>query len=271
MKTTKHAILILAAIIAVYPLVWMSLTSLKSNAAIAENIWMLPTSPTLEAYKTVLTRNGAARSLLNSLLIAGSAVICVTGLAALAGYGFGRFSFRGKRWLWCLFLAGLFLPVHVTLIPLHRLEGMLGLSRGVGSAVFLCFVYIAFNLSFSVFFLRSFFEDLPQELEDAAAVDGCGPAGVFYRVMLPISLPALTVVALINAVMIWNEFVFALVLLQSQKYYTLPLMAMHFADETGLDLARTTAVLTLATLPIIALFLAAQRHIIKGISQGALK
>jgi ABC-type glycerol-3-phosphate transport system permease component len=271
MKTAKHSILILAAIIAVFPLVWMSLTSLKSNEAIAESIFMPPTAPTLEAYKTVLTRNGAARSLLNSLLIAGSAVIGVTGLAALAGYGFGRFTFRGKRLLWYLFLAGLFLPVHVTLIPLHRLEGMLGMSRGVGSAVFLCFVYMAFNMSFSVFFLRSFFEDLPQELMDAASVDGCGPAAVFWRVMLPISIPALTVVALINAVMIWNEFVFALVLLQSQEYYTLPLMAMHFADETGLDLSRTTAVLTLATLPIIALFLVAQRHIINGISQGALK
>jgi ABC-type glycerol-3-phosphate transport system permease component len=270
-KQARNILLIVAAAIAVYPLFWMTMTSLKSNAAIAENVWSLPTQPTLEAYTKVLTKGGAARSLRNSVIIAGTAVAGVTILAALAGYGFGRFEFRGKRLLWYIFIAGLFLPVHVTLIPLHRMEAMMGLSRGPGSAVFLCIVYMAFNMSFSVFFLRSFFADIPQELVDAAAVDGCGHGAVFWRILLPVSMPALTVVALINAVMIWNEFVFALVLLQSEAYYTLPLMAMHFADETGLDLSRTTAVLTLATLPIIVLFAVFQKRLITGISQGALK
>ncbi|MFT5128109.1 MAG: raffinose/stachyose/melibiose transport system permease protein [Rhodothermales bacterium] len=276
----KRIILIIAAAIAVYPLIWMSLTSLKTNEAINKSMWMAPTQPTLDSYRKVLgrpqgplktSRLSAARSLVNSLVIAGTAVLCVTMLAALAGYGFGRFNFRGKRWLWYLFISGLFLPVHVTIIPLHRLEGMMGISRGPGSALFLCMVYIAFNMSFSVYFLRSFFSAVPQEIVDAAVVDGCTDFAVFWRVLLPLSVPALTVVALINAVMIWNEFIFALVLLQSEKFYTLPLMAMYFADETGLDLALTSTVLTLATLPIIALFLAAQRHIITGVSQGALK
>jgi raffinose/stachyose/melibiose transport system permease protein len=270
-KPLRNSLLIAAAIIAVFPLAWMTMTSLKSNAAIADNVWAPPIPPTTAAYQQVLTKDGAARSLCNSIVIAGAAVVGVTILSALAGYGFGRFNFRGKRWLWYVFIAGLFLPVHATLIPLHKLEAALGLTRGPGPAMFLCLVYIAFNLSFSVFFLRGFFADIPQELVDAAAVDGCGHLQVFWRILLPVSLPALAVVALINTVMIWNEFVFAYVLLQSDDYYTLPLMAFHFTDETGLDLARTTALLTLATAPIILIFAAFQKHLITGISQGALK
>ncbi len=267
----RLTVLLLAAAITLYPLLWMAFTSLKTNAQIHRQLWLPDSSPTLANYQVVWESAHFWRFMLNSLAITGGTVAILLFLGALAGYGFGRFDFRGKHALWLLFLGGLFLPVHATLIPLHRLQATLGMTRGWYSLAFLGAIYLAFNLSFTVYFLRGFFTAIPDELEDAARVDGCTSFGVFWRVMLPLSLPALTVTGLINAVMIWNEFIFALVLLHDTSAQTLPRAVMRFSDETSLDLALTTAALSLTVFPVIVLFIAGQRWIIRGLTAGAIK
>ena len=269
-SAARLAILWIAVAVGVLPLVWTVCTAFKTDEAFTAGIWSLPLQPTLANFAEVAKSNFST-SLLVSLAVTAGAVLVLLALAALAGYAFAHFNFIGKKCLWITLMAGLFLPVHATLIPLYRIQADLAISRSWLSLVFLAAVYVAFNLSFSVFYLRGFFAQVPSELLESAAIDGCGSLRVFTRIMLPLSVPALVVVALVDIVMIWNEFVFALVLIRSTKLATLPLAVRNFADDTGLAIPQTCAALTLASLPVIIVFLIAQRKIISGLTEGAVR
>jgi raffinose/stachyose/melibiose transport system permease protein len=271
MKVMRHVVLWTAATLGVVPLVWTLYTALKTDSAINDSVWALPTSPTVTNFAAVGRSEEFVPGLINSALVTIVAVAVLLALAALAGYAFAHFDFTGKKVLWLLLMAGLFLPVHATLVPLYQIEAALKISSSWLSLVYLGAVYTAFNMSFSVFYLRGFFAQIPKELIEAATIDGCSSLRVFTRIMLPLSLPALTVVALVDMVMIWNEFVFALVLIRKQAFMTLPLAVMNFADDTGLNIPQTCAALTLAIAPVVVVFLFAQRRIISGLTEGAVR
>lgn len=266
-----RGLIVLAVGAALFPLAWMVNSSLRPHAEILRAPWALPAAPSLANYHEVWQRVDFGRAFANSLLITVSAVAVLTLVGALAGFAFARYRFPGQRLLWGLFLAGLFLPIHACLIPLYRAEALLGLGRVGGAQLYLAAVYVAFNLSFTVYLLHRFFRQLPPELDEAARMDGCSGLRLWWHLYLPLSLPALTVTALVNTVMIWNEFAFALVLLPASRYQTLPLIVKSFADETGQDLGLTTAAMTLATVPVVLLFLLAQRWLIAGMTSGAVK
>jgi raffinose/stachyose/melibiose transport system permease protein len=267
----RRALILLAVAAALFPLAWMANASLRPHGEILRAPWALAAAPSLTNYREVWLRVDFGRAFANSLLITAGAVAVLTLVGALAGFAFARYRFPGQRLLWGLFLAGLFLPIHACLIPLYRGEALLGIGRSGWSQLYLAAVYVAFNLSFTIYLLHRFFRQLPPELDEAARVDGCSGLRLWWYLYLPLSLPALTVTALVNAVMIWNEFAFALVLLPASRFQTLPLIVKSFADETGQDLGLTTAAMTLATLPIVALFLATQRWLITGMTSGAVK
>jgi raffinose/stachyose/melibiose transport system permease protein len=282
MKVRTLARLSIAAAVAVvfgYPLVWMALTSAKTQAEVDASPWALPqhafTAPAAaparqsalcENYGAVLTRGRFGRYYLNSIVVCGSAVLITCLAAAAAAYAFARMRFRGKEALFVLLLGGTMIPIHVTLVPLYGLTDLLGIRDTV---LALIGPYVGFGLPVSVFILRGFFEALPRDLEDAARIDGCGAVGAFWRVALPLSAPALATVFILNFVHMWNEFAFALTLTDTTAT-TLPVGIYQLSGNFGSNVPAVSAGLMIGVLPGLIVYFLAQKHIVKGMTAGAL-
>jgi raffinose/stachyose/melibiose transport system permease protein len=253
-----------------YPLVWMGLSAFRGEADLRRAPFALPTTPTMGHVSVVLSSGGFGRAYLNSLFASSVSVGITVALAAMAGYAFARLRFRGKEVVFFVFLAGMMVPVHVTLIPLNLLLGPRGLHLKDTCAA-LIGPYVGFGLPISILILRRAFEGAPVELEDAARLDGCSTWGVFWRVALPLVRPALATVVIFNFLTNWNEFAFALTLLNDASMHTIPLALWRFKGEHGMRLGQTCAALCVAVVPALLVYVAAQRHIIRGLTAGALK
>lgn len=266
----RHTVLILFLVIAGYPLLWMGMSAVRSERAIRKAPFALPHRPTADNVTRVLRSGGFGRAYVNSLVVAGVAVAVAVSVAALAGYAFARGRFRGKELLFLLFLAGMMVPVHVTLIPLNRLMGPDALNL---KDTYLALIgpYVGFALPISILILRGAFEGVPTELEDSARMDGCGDWGIFLHVALPMVRPALATVVIFNFLTMWNEFAFALTLVSKTSMRTLPLALWQFKGERGMFLGQTCAALCVAVLPVLVVYALAQRHIIRGLTAGAVK
>ena len=270
-RALRYAVLITFLVLAGYPLVWMTFSALRPEGALRRAPFGLPLSPTLEPLRAVVTSGVFGRAYVNSLLVAGVSVAASVMAASLAAYAFARIRFRFKETCFLLFLAGMMVPIHVTLIPLNRLLGPDAL-RLKGTYFALIGPYVGFALPISILILRRAFEGVPVELEEAARIDGCGTWGIFWRVALPLVKPALATVIIFNFLTMWNEFAFALTLISEPALRTLPLALWEFrGDEQSLNLAQTCAALAVTVLPVLILYALAQRHIIRGLTQGAVK
>jgi raffinose/stachyose/melibiose transport system permease protein len=263
-----YGVLAAYLVVTVYPLVWMAGTGLRAEGEIAENVWSLPAPPRWENLREVWRAGNFRRAYLNSVVVSVASGALSVAVAALAGYAFARLRFRGREVLFYAFLLGMMIPVHVTLIPLNRLLQAMGLRT---TYLALIGPYVGFALPLSTFILRGFFERVPVELEDAARIDGCSALGVFWHVALPSARPALATVVIFNFVTMWNEFVFALTFLRRSDLRTIPLALWEFSDEAGLVMSKTCAAMTISVLPLLAVFFLAQKHIIQGLTAGALK
>jgi len=249
-----------------YPLIWMALTSLKTQPEMDASAWALPSHVYLGNFERVFAQGWFLRYYLNSVLVCGVSVLVASGAAAAAAYAFARLRFRGKELVFLLLLGGMMVPVHVTLVPLYGLTDWLGIRNTV---LALIGPYVAFALPVSVFILRAFFEALPRDMEDAARIDGCSAAGAFWHVALPLAAPALSTVFIFNFVTMWNEFVFALTLTGGTAM-TLPVGIWHVSTNFGADIPAVTAGLTAGVLPGLVVYFLAQRHIVRGLTAGAL-
>lgn len=292
-KLGLFALCVLIGVAAGYPMFWMVSTGLKSRAEFLESTWSIPRRPRYENYLLVWygertcqkcgkefagTRCPSCgweperqtepfkRYYVNSIIVNAVSLVLIVLSSALAGYAFARMRFRWKEPLFYLFLAGMMVPVHITLIPLYRLTSALPIGYFV-----LILPYTAFSIPVSVFILRGFFEEIPVELEEAARLDGCSDLGVFLRVMLPLSKPALATVAIINFVNNWNEFVFATTFIRSPEMKTIPVGLMDFSDSFAGDPTLVCAALTLSVVPVMVCYVFLQRQIISGLTAGALK
>ena len=267
-SVARYVVLLVFAIVAAYPLVWMFVTALRTRTEVTRDKWALPASPTLDNFRQILTSYDFPRFILNSLVVVGSAVILTMAAAALAAFVFARMRFRGRSVAFYLILAGMMIPVHIVLIPLVKIAAFMGIRD---THVVLILTYVAFSLPVSVVILRGFFEGIPVELEEAARIDGCSDFGVFLHVMLPLAKPALAVVAIFNTITLWNEFVFALVLLDPPRLWTIPLGIFNLSEQYGVDLTLACAAMSVAVLPVLIAYFIAQKHIIRGLTSGAVK
>jgi raffinose/stachyose/melibiose transport system permease protein len=270
MKYLRPILLALVLVLAGYPLLWMTFSSLRSEGDLRQTPFALPLRPTGESYAAVFKSGGFGRAYLNSLLVTGVAVALSTAAAAAAAFAFARMRFRGREAFFLLFLAGMVIPPHVTLISLNRLMGPGALDL---KDTYLALIgpYVGFALPISILILRAAFEELPRDLEDAARIDGCGAFGVFWNVALPLARPALATVIIFNFLTMWNEFAFALTLISDRAMWTVPLALWQFKGERGMFLGQTCAALCLAVLPVLTVYFLAQRQIIRGLTAGAVK
>ena len=265
--TARRLALLLALLAAAYPLLWMTLTACRPEGDARRRPFALLFRPTLGNFREVLGSGLFGQAYLNSALVAVLGVALAVALAATAAFAFAHFRFRGRQTLFLLFLVGMMIPIHVTLVPLNRLSGALGIK---GTVWALLGPYVGFALPISILILRGAFEAVPRELIEAARMDGCGPWAVFRHVGLPLVRPALATVTIFNLLAMWNEFAFALVLAKGGGD-TLPLAITQFQGDHSTAITLVCAALAVSVLPLLLVYFLAQRHIIRGLTAGAVK
>jgi len=265
-------LLCIGAVFQLYPLFWMLMSALKPEGEITLYPLALPSSLHPENFSDAWAggRSQApiARYFVNSLIVTSLAVPILLFAAAMAGYGLARFRAIGSRVYYGGLLVLVAIPAHAFLLPLFFLMGDLGLRNNYLGLVL---VYAALGLPFSAVLLRSFFRSFPREVVEAALVDGCSQFGAFWRIVLPVARGALAAVAINNIIWMWNELLFALVLMNRVEMKTLPLGISTFRSEYTVDWRLTYAALVIASLPPLILFLLLQRHVTKGMTLGAVK
>jgi raffinose/stachyose/melibiose transport system permease protein len=256
------------ALIVLIPLVTTVINGFKSTADLMVDPFGLPKTWQWENYASVLQNPSFWRQLVNSSIIMVATAFGVVVIASMAAFVFARMSFRGRDLVFNFFTLGLLFPLAVAILPLYitlRQANLIDNHWGV------ILPQVAFGLSGNILILRSFFSTLPRELDEAAAIDGCTPAGFFLRVLLPLMRPALASVVVLTMVASWNAFFLPLLVLNSEQLYTLPLGIMQFQGQFGTDWARVLAFVSLALVPTVGFYLLAERQIIAGLTAGALK
>jgi multiple sugar transport system permease protein len=268
-RVLRYVVLIVLALVFVSPLLFMFVTSFKTRieAAGIPPTW-IPKDPTLEAYRTVLGTAGTpvVRWFVNSMVaaVANATIVVVT--SALAAYALARMSFRGKRIVFGMIIATLFVPPVILIIPNYLVVGQL---RWLDTL--LAVIVPSAASAFGVFFLRQFFLSLPRELEEAARLDGANAFQTFWRVILPLSRPALVTLGLLAFLTNYNDFLWPVYVLFSPESQTLPagLSTLQSANSVRYDLLMAGAVI--ASVPVLVMFVFLQRFVIEGVSRSGLK
>ncbi|UNZ16248.1 carbohydrate ABC transporter permease [Streptomyces sp. 891-h] len=256
--------LLLFAAAVVYPLTWMVMTGFKENAEVFGRPWGLPDVLRWENFAAAWEQ-GIVRYLTNSVIVTAASIVCVTLFSAWAAYGLTRLRVPFSQPILLLILGGLMISPTVALIPLFRL---LQLTDLYDTRWALIILYTAFRIPFTVFLIRAYMLGLPREIEEAALIDGASRRQVFWRIVFPLCRPILASAALLQALFAWNEFPFALVFVNDDGLKTLPVGLVAMQSRLLTDWPVMFAALTVACLPLVAVFLLGQRHFIRGLAEG---
>ncbi len=259
--------LIVYFLLVAYPLFWLIMNSLKTYKEIYKDIWALPKDPQWMNYVNAWNR-GISRYFLNSLLVTCSTIFLTIFSAALGSYALARFRFRGSQLIFFMCMGGMMLSPQVTLIPLYQIIRALHIHD---TYLAMIIPYTAYRIPMMVMLIRSFFLTIPKEMEESAALDGCSDFGIFTRVFLPMSKPILLTCCILIAYYAWNEFLFAIIFINSEKFKTIPTGLMNLRDALQTDWGTLLAGMTISALPLIILFFCMQKHFIRGMTAGAVK
>jgi len=263
------ALAALLASVILFPVFWMASSSLKPRPELfARDLTLLPVRWTLDNYRNVWDGTDFPAYFRNSFEIAALSTLLTVTIGLYAAYAIARVPFRGRYAFGLLLLATQMVPHILLVIPLFLLFQRLGLFNTHAALVI---AYTAFSLPFTIWLLRGFFEAIPAELEDAAAIDGASELGTFRRVILPLAGPGIAAVTMFAFIRAWNEFLFALVFLQSHELFTLPIGLASFQEEYTFRWDLIMAGASVITLPVLLFFLLMQRFIVQGLLGGAVK
>jgi len=264
----RWVVLLGVAVAIIVPIAYAFLGGFRTTGAIRSDPAGLPDPWNFDHYVNALTGDTYWQQLLNSVVIAVITVLVVVSVSALAAYAFARFQFPGREALFMLFALGLLFPAAVAVLPLYILLRTVGLlDNPLGVAL----PQAAFGIPLTIIILRPFFRSIPVELEDAAAIDGCGRFGFFWRVLLPLSRPALATVSILALVTAWNSFLLPLLILGGRDQWTLPLGVLNFSTQYSQDVAAVLAYTSLSMLPALLFYVFAERQLIGGLTSGAIK
>jgi len=259
---------LLWTVIAILPFVFMVLNSFKEKfEMLTKGVFALPDALYLDNYKAVLSGNFVS-FFLNSVIVLVISLVVLLFIAACASYPLARFKFKLANPVLSLIVACMSIPIHITLIPVFKMSKAWGLYDSIWALIG---PYVAMAIPVSVFILTSFMREIPREIEESAFIDGCSRYQIFFKMILPLSKPGLSTLAIYNGVNIWNEFSFAYTLTQSAENRTLPLAVWEFQGQYSMNTPMIMATLTLTVLPMIILFIFAQDKLVKGMTAGAVK
>lgn len=263
-----YTILILFAIVNVYPIFWMVMNSFKTAQDFSKNKLGLPEKFIFQNYIDAWNTANFQDFFINSMIVSVTAVIITVLFGALAAYFLSRFSFKMNRLIYGFFIFGLLVPIHATLVPMFIFMQNIGL---LNTRLALILPYVAFNLPITIFLLYSFMKSFPKDIEESAIMDGASILRIFWSIILPMSKPAIATVTILSFINNWNEFVFALVLINDSALQTLPLGLQNFAGQYSTNYVAQMSGLTMALIPILIVFLFLEKEIVKGMTAGAVK
>ena len=261
-------ILIANSFIMLAPIVIMIFSAFKTNAEIFRSPFALPDFTNVTSIMKIWSGTNFPLYLLNSFIVAAGSIAVILTLGTMAAYAIARYEFRGANFILLFFLAGLTLPLKLAIIPLFILMRDLGL---LDTRFSLICIYVATGLPTTVFIMTGFIRTLPNELEDAARMDGASEARIMWSIMLPLVRPAMVIAGIQNVVPIWNDFFFPLIFIQKDSLKTLPQGLTTFMGEYGTDWGVLFSGLTLSALPVIVLYIILSRQFINGMTAGAVK
>lgn len=256
------------ALLTLYPLYWLFISAFKSNQEFFGRPFSLPTAWHFDNFTRAWKISAMGTALSNSIIVTFVSLALMLSLGTLSAYILSRFEFRLKGAITGLFLLGMLIPIHSTLVPLFILMKKVHL---LDTYFALILPYTAFELPLCIFVIAAYMTSVPKEVEEAALIDGTGYWGIFTRIMFPLSVPAMATVGILGFLRFWNDFAFALVFINKQALKTLPLSLSVFATGYGTDYALTTAAMVVAVIPTIVIYLIFQEQIMKGMVAGAVK
>ncbi|MCF7907659.1 MAG: carbohydrate ABC transporter permease [Candidatus Omnitrophica bacterium] len=261
-----HTFLFSVALSCIFPFFWMINVSLKTQSQYdADSGLKISSSLNWDNYYKVIVEGEFWRYIVNSVIYTFSTVIFIVLVSSLAAYGFSRLHFPGKNIIFFMFLAAMMIPLPAGFVPVYALLQQLGLLNRTGYVLAMTNI----GLSFSIYLLKTFFDQLPRDLEDAARMDGCTKFQIYWHVGLPLVAPALGVVVIFNALNVWNEFVLAKLIFTDEQFMPLQAGLMEFTGKMVTQHTLIMAALTIAALPIILLYIKMQKQFIKGLTAGA--
>lgn len=262
----RQALLLAMSIVAIYPLYYVVITALKTREEYLANQFLPPLRPTLANLAEALSRGDIVTWIFNSVVVTSSSVLAATAVSVLAAYALARMEFVGRD----AFLNGtvslMVVPPVVLVVPLFLLMVRANLINTLPSVIL---VYTGLTIPLSVYLLTNFFRALPVEIEEAARIDGCSAFGILWRIVLPLSAPALLTCVVVNALFVWNELLVALVFLQSNESRTLVAGLTLFKGQFAVNEPLVMSGALIATLPMLLLYLFGQRYFIQGLVAGS--
>ena len=262
----SHIFLMAVAATCLFPLMWMVRSALMQNDTIFTDKSLIPHPLHFENFYLAWTQGNFGTYFLNSVIYTVCVVFGIVIVASLAAYAFSRFRFPGKNFFFYMFLAGMMIPLPGSFVPLYVLMNKLHLVN-TRLGYILCMVNV--GLSLSVYILKTFFDKMPLALEDAARMDGCSRLGIWLHVALPLARPAIAVIVIFNTLNVWNEYILAMLLLNDQSLMPLQRGLMVFQGAYSVDYPLLMAGLSITVAPVVLVYLFMQKHIIKGLSAGA--
>jgi ABC-type glycerol-3-phosphate transport system permease component len=263
-----YTILTIFLIISVMPIVWFVLAGLKETSELNENPFSLPKAITFQNIIDAWTIGKMGDYFMNSVIVAVPRVFFVIVLSALAGYAFAKLKFPGREPLFYLLLFGMMVPLQAMIIPLYYTMQNLNLINSYWSMIL---PHFGMAMPFAIFLMRAFYRDIPNDMMEAARIDGCSDFKTFVHIMLPLIMPAVMVLVIFEFVNSWNDFLLPLLFVYDEAYRTLPLGLMYFSGEYTTNQSLVAAGVTIAVIPIVIVYIIFQRKFIEGITAGAVK
>ncbi|MDO9121542.1 MAG: carbohydrate ABC transporter permease [Anaerolineaceae bacterium] len=269
----QYLLLTITTILIFVPIVILLFGSVKTTGQMYSHPYSIPNPPNWDNIIKILSTPSFWGMMKNSLIVMVSTTGLTVFLCALVSFVFARLEFRGKNWIFNLFTVGLMFPINVAILPVYfvlRQMEQFGINM-IDSLMGVILVQTAFQLSGNIMILRGFFTAVPKELQDAAYIDGCTNFDFFWRILLPLVKPSLAAIAALIMIASWNDLLVPLVVLNSDKLWTLPLGTMQFQGQYSQDLAIVSAFVALSSIPTIIFYFFAEKQIVAGLTAGAVK
>jgi len=268
-KVGVYIFVVIICITFLIPVYGVLTTAFRLNKEIIrEGFWVFPNPPRIDNFIYIWKDGKIQYFMLNTLIVTVMATIISIGLGCLTGYAFGKLRFRGELVLFILIISGMFFPPQVVLIPIYKFFTAVKL---LDKLISLIIIHVAFGLPICTFIMTNFFRAIPSEIRNAAMIDGCNDWGILLRIMIPLAKPAITALAILQFTWIWNDFLWPLILIQTEKKLTIQMGVMQLRGQYGLAWGTQAATSLVATIPTLLIFLFLQKHFIRGLTMGAIK
>ncbi len=261
---------VLWALITLYPFIVTIFSSLKTNDEILGSMLQIPRQPVWENYRKALFGAKIAQTIINSIYLSGMSTLGVLLFGSMLAYVIARKNHRYNKIILIIFLTGIVLPIYATLVPLMKMVSKIDFLRP-NSFYTLTLIYIAICLPEGLFIITGYMKGISRELDEAAIIDGCNTPQLFFRILLPISMPALATSAIIAFLTCYNEMIFALLFITDKAKYTVSIGLLYFVGKKIIDMGPLFAAIVLTTLPMLVFYMLFQEKIQSGMAAGAVK